>query len=151
MNEEEKRELLQRIMDNLPVIPYNRLLGLEPGCFDLEQGCIRFDMRPEYVGNVDYGILHGGLIASLFDIEGGFLLVKEGVWHSRKNPAGSPPKVKGGTIDLHVDYLRPGEGKQFVVTGKILRRGNKVAVISCELRNEKDDLLAVATGTYLIG
>jgi uncharacterized protein (TIGR00369 family) len=151
MDEEEKKALLQRMTENLPIPPYNQLLGLNADCFDFEHSCIRFDMRPEYVGNMDFGILHGGLIASVFDIEGAFLLLLNGAWHYRKSLTAVPLKTKGGTIDLHVDYLRPGEGKHFTVSGKILRRGNKVAVIYCELRNEKDDLLAVATGTYLIG
>ena len=33
----------------------------------------------------------------------------------------------------------------------VLRTGNKVAVTRMELRNDEDVLLAVGTGTYLIG
>ena len=33
-----------------------------------------------------------------------------------------------GTIDLRIDYLRPGRGKHFVVTGGVGRLGGRVAV-----------------------
>jgi uncharacterized protein (TIGR00369 family) len=56
-----------------------------------------------------------------------------------------------GTIDLRVDYLRPGRGDDFLATSEIMRSGNKVAVARMELYNNRDMLIAVGTGTYLIG
>jgi uncharacterized protein (TIGR00369 family) len=55
-----------------------------------------------------------------------------------------------GTIDLRVDYLRPGIGKSFMSTGYTLRTGNKVAVSRIELINDQDDLIAVGTGSYVV-
>ena len=57
---------------------------------------------------------------------------------------------KLGTIDLRVDYLRPGTGKSFIATGHILRTGNKIAVARIELHNDLDELIAVGTGAYVI-
>ena len=54
------------------------------------------------------------------------------------------------TIDLHVDFLRPGRGKRFVVTACTLRTGKKVVVTRIELHNEQNDLIAVGTGSYLV-
>jgi uncharacterized protein (TIGR00369 family) len=59
--------------------------------------------------------------------------------------------TKIGTIDLRVDYLRPGRGDSFRATSTIMRAGNKVAVTRMELHNHKDLLIAVGTGTYIIG
>ena len=56
-----------------------------------------------------------------------------------------------GTIDLRVDYLRPGLGKHFAATGSILRTGKKVSVTRMELHNDKGILIAVGTGTYVVG
>jgi uncharacterized protein (TIGR00369 family) len=56
-----------------------------------------------------------------------------------------------GTIDIRIDYLRPGQGKYFVATASIMRAGNKVAVARMELHNDEDLLIAVGTGTYLVG
>ena len=59
--------------------------------------------------------------------------------------------MKTGTIDLRVDYLRPGRGKFFRATSSIMRAGNRVAVTRMELHNDKDLLIAVGTGTYIVG
>jgi len=74
----------------------------------------------------------------------------------QKKLAGEPVEVKLekfsklGTIDLRIDYLRPGVGQKFEATGYILRTGNKVAVARIELKNEIDQLIAVGTGAYVI-
>ena len=148
---QEKDDFLKAINDTISELPFHRLLGLNFDSFDVENGCIRFDMRDELVGNSHFKILHGGVIASILDIEGAFILALEGVWRPETGLLTNPPKFKGGTIDLRIDYLRPGKGKHFVASGNILRVGKKVAVIHTELRNEQDELIAIGIGTYLIG
>jgi uncharacterized protein (TIGR00369 family) len=54
------------------------------------------------------------------------------------------------TIDLRVDFLRPGLGKRFIATANTLRAGNKVVVTRIELHNDQNDLIAVGTGSYLV-
>lgn len=56
-----------------------------------------------------------------------------------------------GTIDMRVDYLRPGHGEHFTITSQLLRGGNKVAVARADLHNERQSHIASATATYLIG
>ena len=56
-----------------------------------------------------------------------------------------------GTIDLRVDYLRPGRGERFTATSSLLRAGNKVAVARVELHNEAQVYIASATATYMVG
>jgi uncharacterized protein (TIGR00369 family) len=58
--------------------------------------------------------------------------------------------AKIGTIDLRVDYLRPGLGKHFIATGYVLRTGSKVAVTRMELHNDSAQLIAVGTGAYVV-
>ena len=59
--------------------------------------------------------------------------------------------AKIGTIDLRVDYLRPGLGEYFVATGSTLRTGNKLSVTRMELHNDEGLLIAVGTGSYVVG
>jgi uncharacterized protein (TIGR00369 family) len=54
------------------------------------------------------------------------------------------------TIDLRVDFLRPGLGKWFVASAFTLRTGNKVAVTRIELHNDQNELIAVGTGSYVV-
>jgi len=52
---------------------------------------------------------------------------------------------------MRVDYLRPGKGNRFKSTGTVMRTGNRVAVTRMELSNEKNVLIAVGTGAYIVG
>ena len=56
-----------------------------------------------------------------------------------------------GTINLRVDYLRPGRGEFFIGTGSIIRAGNKVTVVRMEFHNNEEQMIAVGTGTYIVG
>jgi uncharacterized protein (TIGR00369 family) len=56
-----------------------------------------------------------------------------------------------GTIDMRVDYLRPGKGKEFIATAEVIRKGKKVAVCRMELHNEEGTHIAFGTGTYMVG
>jgi len=59
--------------------------------------------------------------------------------------------TKIGTIDLRIDYLRPGKGDYFISRGSIMRAGRRVSVTRMELYNDRDILIAVGTGTYIVG
>lgn len=142
-------EVARGIVDSLP---FNQLIGLRVEGFRVGEVRIGFNMRPELVGNTARGVLHGGVISSALDLVGGATALSQ-ILHDRK--VGSADDVgrvfsKFGTIDLRIDYLRPGGGNTFVATGRILRAGNRVAVTRMELHNEQNDLVAVGTGTYSV-
>ena len=144
-------QLLQEITEDR--IPFNKLIGMKIDNLDLENIRIRFEMRPELVGNFMRGNLHGGVISTVLDVIGGML-----AWTGiMKKMEGSNFEeiterfAKIGTIDLRVDYLRPGLGKYFVATGSTLRAGNKLSAIRMELHNDEGLLIAVGTGSYLVG
>lgn len=134
-------------------IPFNRVLGLRIVSLEVENIRVEFDMKEEFVGNFALGILHGGVISAVLDTTGG-LIASLGVLQKME---GQPVKAVGkrlsriGTIDLRVDYLRPGSGKYFAATGSIMRAGRKVTVTRMELHNDQDLLIAVGTGTYIVG
>jgi uncharacterized protein (TIGR00369 family) len=52
---------------------------------------------------------------------------------------------------MRVDYLRPGIGEWFDASGTVIRTGKRVAVTRMEMRDDQDRLIAVGTGTYIIG
>ncbi|PXF64428.1 thioesterase family protein [Kangiella spongicola] len=134
-------------------IPFNRHIGLKYQKVSEEECVITFDMKPELVGNYIQGILHGGVISSAMDMVGG-TMAAVGILHA--NPATQVDELKKkiaklSTIDLRVDYLRPGRGETFYAKAELLRAGNRVAVTRAELVNGRDTLIAVATGTYMVG
>ena len=150
---EAKTEWLERIRDIFNnKISFNQVLGLRVHALETDRPKIRFDMREDLVGNYIKGSLHGGVISAVIDVTGSLAAF---MGHQKKQ-AGESVYVKLdkfrklGTIDLRIDYLRPGVGKKFEATGYILRIGNKVAVTRIELKNEIDQLIAVGTGAYVI-
>jgi len=150
---EENEEWLERIRDIFDnKIPFNKVLGLQVYSLNMERPKIRFAMHEALVGNYIRGSLHGGVISAVIDVTGGL----SAFMGLQKKLAGEPLDIKLekfrklGTIDLRIDYLRPGVGKMFEATGYVLRTGHKVAVTRIELKNETEQLIAVGTGAYVI-
>ncbi len=146
MHEHELDELTRAVEAQ---IPFNRMLGLQLGDLGPDRTTLSFEMRDELVGNFARGSLHGGVISATLDVAGGMSAITAAVGTETSTMAERFAHL--GTIDLRVDYLRPGIGTKFEATAYTLRAGNKVAVTRMELRDDSGDLIAVGTGTYLIG
>ncbi len=134
-------------------IPFNQMLGIELDELSLERVTMHLPMKPELIGNFVQGILHGGVISSLLDVAGGAMaLIGAFDKHQHLSSQERMARLsKLGTIDLRIDYLRPGRGQRFTATAVLLRSGNKVAVVRSELHSDDGTLIAVGTGTYLCG
>lgn len=134
-------------------MPFDRLLGVQVVELGLDGVRVRLDMREELVGNFVRNILHGGVISALLDLTGGLMASVELLKHlegATLTELGAR-LARIGTIDMRVDYLRPGQGRYFVASGAVLRKGSKVAVVRTELCNDREVLIAAGTGTYLVG
>lgn len=122
-------------------IPFNRLLGMR--CLEIGDGVVRVELpfRPELVGNPEIPALHGGAISSTMDTTGGLA-----VW------AQARPMDRVSTIDLRVDYLRPGRAESLIVVARVVRLGNRVGV--AELRafhpGAEDRPVAAGMGVYSV-
>ena len=134
-------------------IPFNQLLGIRIDELSGDRVVMSLPMKPELIGNFVHGILHGGVISSLLDVAGGAMaLIGAFDKHQHLSQQERMQRLsKLGTIDLRVDYLRPGRGQLFTATAVLLRSGNKVAVVRSELHSDDGTLVAVGTGTYLCG
>ena len=132
------------------IIPFNRVLGLRIDSLDFKAPRLRFDMRPELVGNPVRQILHGGVISATLDVVGGLAIALASITRkAEETPARHFPDI--GTIDLRIDYLRPGRGHYFVATGRVVRLGGRVAVAHTELVNDTDELIATGSAAYIVG
>lgn len=143
---EQLRELFHRVEG---LIPFNRYLGLHAATIDANSVVVHLDMRDELVGNFQQGVLHGGVISATFDVVGGMAAMISAVLREESVEDSVQRLRPASTIDLRVDYLRPGAGKRFTARGSTLRAGSRVAVTQMELHNDLDDLIAVGTGTYI--
>jgi len=130
-------------------VPFNRLLGIEIESADPARPQLRFAMRPELIGNSRRGILHGGVISAALDVTAGFAIML--ALHKEPEPGGKVEFPNIGTIDMRVDYLRPGRGKHFIATGRVVRLGNRIAVTHMELANDDGELIATGSAAYVVG
>jgi uncharacterized protein (TIGR00369 family) len=134
-------------------IPFNKVIGLQVTSIDVDHVIVRVDMKEELIGNAVKRILHGGVISSVLDATGGIIAAMGILKKLLGKPVEEISKalLKVGTIDLRVDFLRPGRGDFFIASGKVMRTGNKLAVVRLELHNDRGVLIAVGTGTYVVG
>lgn len=154
MSDGMSKQDVQALVEHFNVIrPFNKVLGLTADSMDIQNACVHFKMHDDLLGNSVFGTLHGGVISAILDITGGFVvfldLFETVKGKSREKLMERLTKV--ATIDMRVDYLRPGIGKEFTASGYILRTGKKVAVVRMELHNEENSLIAVGTASYIVG
>ncbi|MCP4670778.1 MAG: thioesterase family protein [Desulfobacula sp.] len=138
----------------LELIPFNKVLGINIDDLDYKTGqaITSFKMTKDLIGNSIAGVLHGGVTASIIDLTGGLsasiscVKLNEGKTLDiiRKKVTSS------ATIDMRVDYLRPGKGKSFKCKSRIIRAGSRIVVAKIDLYNEITTRIATGTATYLI-
>lgn len=149
---EKTRAMLQQLAGAFTAIPFNRMLGLRLDHLDLEHVTMSFMMKEELIGNFLYGILHGGVISSVIDMAGGMAAMANAIHNHVELSSEELVGIIGkcSTIDLHVNYLRPGRGERFSIKAWLTKSGKKIAFAQIELRNQDELLIATGTATYLL-
>jgi len=136
-------------------IPFNRYLGVQIRALSEGRAVLALPFKPELIGDPTRPALHGGTISMLADTAGGAAVL-----------TGVPMESLVSTIDLRVDYLRPGGLLELVAEASLVRVGGRVGVAriqvwqdleedqsSNEARTAGDDvrsLVAEATGVYSV-
>jgi uncharacterized protein (TIGR00369 family) len=133
-------------------ITFNQTLGLQ--VLSVKPGDVRarIVMRPELVGHYAYGRLHGGVISATLDAMGGLALM---VGIAERHPHDNTMQVmhrfaRMGTIDLRIDYLRPGLGQHFIATAEVTRLGGRIGSTQMRLVNDEGTLLATGAAAYVV-
>ena len=130
----------QSIIEDL--IPMNRFLGLKLEAFDMETGFVttRLDMRPEYLGNAQRAMPHGGLLSFLIDATAGASAALSLDDHSLID--------RVATIDMRVDYLKPAQGEVLLTSSEVMRPGKRIINVRSEINDEVGTLVALGSSTF---
>lgn len=133
-------------------IVFNQMLGLQVVRIAPERVVARIDMRPELVGHFAYNRLHGGVISAGLDSMGGLAVMAAiGARHMDEPPAQRLLRfAKLGTIDLRIDYLRPGIGSHFELRAEVLRLGSRVASTRMEFLGPDGQLMSTGSAAYIV-
>ena len=81
-----------------------------------------------------YDMAHGGLIFGLGDTVMGMVAASSG--------------QRALTLSANISYLLPGVGKYLIAKGSFIRKGKTTCVVSANIYNDKEKLIATMTSTY---
>jgi uncharacterized protein (TIGR00369 family) len=126
--------LLKQLMEEM--IPFNRVLGLRVTLAEAGHARLEIPFREELIGDPQRPALHGGVLSALADTAGG-----AAVWTGTEDE-----RARVSTIDLRMDYLRPGRLETIVADATIVRIGNRVGVADVRLYHPSNESETIATG-----
>ena len=129
-------EIFKEVIENF--IPLHQHLGVK--LVEIRQGFAKLmvPFRPELVGDPRIPSLHGGIISLALDSVGGAAAMTTLM----------SPDDRLSTIDIRVDYLRPGKAKDFFAEGELARSGNRIIVTRMIAYHDKAEPIAEGKGVY---
>ncbi|REH40051.1 uncharacterized protein (TIGR00369 family) [Paraperlucidibaca baekdonensis] len=140
----------QQLIDGFNNIPFVVHVGAQLVYLGEDEVRAEVAMAPHLVGNTFQQILHGGVIATLLDSVAG--VASMGAAYARLKGQPREEKMRRmaqlGTIDMRIDYLRPGRGERFIAGAKVVRIGSKICATQMTFHNEKDVLIATGNAVF---
>jgi len=126
----------KRISSALDDVPYAKLLGITLAQIDSGTATLRMPVRKQLTQN--HGVVHGGAMASLIDSATAFAIISL-----------LELQEKVTTVDLTISYLRPVTKGQLNCAAKVVRSGRRLLVVSAEVFDDAQKLVATALSTYI--
>ncbi|MDQ2854997.1 MAG: PaaI family thioesterase [Acidobacteriota bacterium] len=136
MPEEISGEHFEKLRGVLRNVPFAQFLGIELIAASVGSATLRVEVREELKQN--YGVLHGGAMASLIDTATAFAIVSQ---------LTSPEKFT--TVDLSINYLRPLTQGSATCIARVVRAGRRLLTVSAEVHDDAGNLTAIALSTYI--
>ena len=133
-------------------IVFNQVLGLKITSLLPDRVAGRIDMKRELVGHYSHNRVHGGVISACLDAMCGLACMAAiGARHMDEAPEQRLHRfAKLGTIDLRIDYLRPGISEYFELHAEVMRLSSRVASTRMEFRGADGKLLSTGAGAYIV-
>ena len=135
--EENIKSIFKNALENL--LPFHKFLNVK--LLEIDDGFAKmlFPFRPEYIGDPRTQRLHGGIIATAADSVGGAAAMTQM----------TSEKDKVATVDMRIDYLRPGQAKDIIAEGKIINKANRMIVTEMRIfHKESNEIIAIGKGVY---
>ena len=133
-------------------IVFNQTLGLKLIRVAPDGVSARIHMKPELVGHFAYNRIHGGVISAVLDAIGSAAVMAAlAAKHMDEAPSKRLERfAKLGTIDLRIDYLRPGIGEYFDIHAQCLRVGSRVGSSRMEFMGPDGSLMSTGAAAYIV-
>jgi len=138
-------------------IPYNRLLGVR---FDRlgDELTGRLPYKPALIGNPERQALHGGVTGSFLEIVALMQLAWEQALARMEADTEAAAAIAAGrfppmpkTIDITIDYLRPGLARETFARATVQKAGRRVANLHVEAwQDSRSRPIAMLRGNFLM-
>ncbi|GAV23235.1 PaaI family thioesterase [Carboxydothermus pertinax] len=112
-------------------------MGMEPLRVTPKEAELKISLKPHHFQT--FGVVHGGVFAAIIDAAVGAMVVADMAEEQRM-----------ATVELKVNYLKPGLGGDIVARARRISSGNRVVVGEVEVYSDKQELLAIGIATYLV-
>jgi len=128
---------LTRLMEE--AVPFNAHLNMKVDELSEGRCLLRIPWADHLTGDPSRPAVHGGILATLADVSGGCAC-----WTMLESE-----NDRLSTIDLRIDYLRPGPALDMLCDAVVIRMGNKVCLARMEVYSDgdnRDEVGPIATG-----
>jgi acyl-CoA thioesterase len=85
------------------------------------------------------GSVHGGVLATLVDTSIGNAVLSK--LDSNQSTV---------TVDLNIKYIKPARGTTILAKASLSNKGGKLAVGTCEIFDDNNNLVAIGNATFMI-
>ncbi len=105
-----------------------------------ERGKVTLRMPVEALHKQVYGVVHGGVLAALADTAGGLATYMA-----------CPRGTRVATVEMKINFLEAVEAGTVFAEAEVVRRGRHIAVVDCDVRDDRGRLVAKALMTFFVG
>ena len=105
-----------------------------------ERGKVTLRMPVEALHKQVYGVVHGGVLAALADTAGGLATYMA-----------CPRGTRVATVEMKINFLEAVEAGTVIAEAEVVRRGRHIAVVDCDVRDDRGRLVTKALMTFFVG
>jgi acyl-CoA thioesterase len=117
--------------------PFWKLLGMK--IVEAEEGRVRLSLELQEEHMQIYGVIHGGVLASLVDSAVGIA-----VQSTLSEDEGST------TTNLQIMYAKPAKSGRLYADAQLIRRGKTIVFGDCRVTDKEGQLIVQGNATYMI-
>jgi uncharacterized protein (TIGR00369 family) len=130
---------MQKIMNGeVPPPPIAKLIGAE--LVDVEEGKAVFELQCNTEKHANpMGTIHGGILCDIADMAMGVAFAST-----------LETNETFTTVELKINYLKPVWNEKIIAKGEVMKRGNTIGLIKCDVFDEGGSLVAHALSTCMI-
>ncbi len=130
-------EYVKKVRDIVNNCPYFSLLSMSISSVDSGESILKVEVSNKHLQ--PFGVVHGGVFASLIDAAAFWALfveIPEDNWMT--------------TVEMKVNYLSPATQGVLIAKGRRIRLGRTIGVGEATVTDENGKLLACGMGTFII-